>query len=185
MQEQIFQLKKSELTTEKITGMNDSHIFEKAVQFINQIGIATEFRKIEDDPCFLPGLMIEKGVIIIDKSRLQYPGDILHEAAHLAVVPKEERITLNGVDIETRTNAAAEEMMAIAWSYAACIHLQIDPLFVFHEHGYKGGGSWIAENFKKGNYFGVPVLQWLGMTTTSPGSNNQPVYPAMLKWLRD
>jgi hypothetical protein len=165
--------------------MNDSHLFEKAVQFINEIGIATEFRESEDKYCFLPGLLIEKGTIIIYKSQLKYPGDILHEAAHLAVVPKEERETLNSTAIATRTNTEAEEMMAIAWSYAACIHLQIDPLFVFHEHGYKDGGRWIVENFNKGNYFGVPVLQWLGMTTTIPGNSNQPVFPAMLKWLRD
>jgi hypothetical protein len=165
--------------------MNDSKLFEKAVQLIKEIGIVTEFRKIEDKHCFLPGLFIEKGTIIIDKPQLKYPGDILHEAAHLAVVPKEERETLDSAAIGIRTNAAAEEMMAIAWSYAACIHLQINPLYVFHDHGYKGGGDWIVENFNKGNYFGVPVLQWLGMTATAPGNNNQPVYPAMIKWLRD
>ena len=59
-------------------------------------------------------------------------------------------------------------------------------LFVFHDEGYKGGGSSIADNFKQGRYFGVPMLQWTGMalennSETEPG---KPVYPAMLQWLR-
>jgi hypothetical protein len=108
----------------------------------------------------------------------------LHEAAHIAVVPAVERKSLHGFSIAERNNAPAEEMMAIAWSYAACIHLDIDPAFVFHPHGYKEGAQAIIENFRQGKYIGVPVLQWLGMTSTSaPG--NQPVYPAMIKWLRD
>jgi hypothetical protein len=42
---------------------------------------------------------------------------------------------------------AAEEMMANCWSYAACVHLKLNPYFVFHEEGYRGGGSYIANNF--------------------------------------
>ena len=74
-------------------------------------------------------------------------------------------------------------MMAIAWSYAACMHLGIDPVFVFHNDGYHGGGASIIENFSVGHYFGVPVLQWLGMTA-APGSATG-AYPQMTKWMRD
>lgn len=76
----------------------------------------------------------------------------------------------------------AEEMMAIAWSYAACVHLGIDAKFVFHDNGYKGGGSSIAENFKEGRYFGVPVLKWVGMCNNPEEENG---YPKMIKWLRE
>lgn len=108
----------------------------------------------------------------------------MHEAGHIAVVPAAERKNLKGPLIAKRNDAPAEEMMAIAWSYAACIYLNIDPVFVFHEQGYKGGGLNIVENFQDGRYIGVPVLQWLGMTTTDTQSGF-PVYPAMIKWLRD
>lgn len=163
--------------------INDEH-FEKIVRFLDEIGIEVGFRILNDEDCFLPGFLIENGKIIIDESKLLYPGDILHEAGHIAVVPAAERSTLEGPLIAQRKDAPAEEMMAIAWSYAACVYLNIDPVFVFHEHGYKGDGVNIVENFQDGRYIGVPVLQWLGMTTTNT-ENGKPVYPAMIKWMRD
>ena len=161
-----------------------SSSFDRALQFLHEIGIRTEFKSLDAAECFLPGLSITEGRIIIDTHQLQYPGDLLHEAAHLAVVPAAERPLLHGHLINERKDAPAEEMMAIAWSYAACIHLDIDPEFVFHPHGYKEGAQAIIENFRQGNYIGVPVLQWLGMTSTS-ATGDKPVYPAMIKWLRD
>ncbi|MEP7230699.1 MAG: hypothetical protein ABI691_10635 [Ginsengibacter sp.] len=155
--------------------------FEKAILFLDEIGIETAFEMIDNEDCFLPGFTIKNGKIIIDRNKIKFHGDILHEAAHIAVVPAEDRMLLNGKNIGSRKDAAAEEMMAIAWSYAACIHLKIDAHFVFHENGYKGGGGSIVENFNNGNYIGVPVLQWLGMTSTQ----NEVVYPVMIKWLRD
>ena len=159
--------------------------FERAISFIRGIGIETSYAAVDDDDCFLPGLLITKGKIIIDENKMKFPGDILHEAADIAIVPSAERKDLDGKNIGTRKDAGAEEMMAIAWTYAACVRLEIDPHFVFHEHGYKGGSSAIVENFENGNYIGVPVLQWLGMTTTSTGNDDEITYPAMKKWMRD
>lgn len=157
----------------------------KCIDFLAEIGIHVFYRKLEG-PCFLPGLSIENGAIFIDKDALKYPGDILHEAGHIATVPGSERSTLNGNTIDKRLNREAEEMMAIAWSYAACIHLDIDPAFVFHDDGYKGGGSYIVENFNDKKYFGLPMLQWTGMAVDDKKATKmQPAYPAMIKWLRD
>lgn len=161
--------------------MDQSQNFEKTLDFLKEIGIETAFENVPVEACFVPGLMIKDGRIVIDQQALKYPGDILHEAAHIAVVPAAERRSLCGAVIKERKDAPAEEMMAIAWSYAACIHLQIDPAFVFHNDGYSGGGASIIENFGKGNHFGVPVLQWLGMTATSGAS----IYPKMIRWMRD
>ena len=36
---------------------------------------------------------------------------------------------------------AGEEMGAIAWSYAAALHIGLDPRVVFHEDGYKGAAN--------------------------------------------
>ena len=160
-------------------------ILSKCIPFLNSIGIETVFRKIEKT-VFLPGLLIENGGIIIDRDALLYPGDILHEAGHIAVVPGAERAMMNNQSILASKNRETEEMMAIAWSYAACIHLDIDPLIVFHEKGYKGSGDNIVENFKTGNYFGATSLQWCNMTT-EPGNAKQgdDVYPVMKKWMRE
>ena len=162
----------------------DTELLAMAVSFIKEIGIGIAEDILDDTQCFLPGCSIRGGRIIFDRNKLLYPGDLLHEAGHIAVVPAAERAQLDGAAIAGRQNTEAEEMMAIAWSYAACIHIRIDPHFVFHEHGYKGGGYGIVENFEQGHYIGVPVLQWLGMTTTdkSDGAN---CYPKMLKLLRD
>jgi antirestriction protein ArdC len=166
--------------------MNEQELLDKALFFLKEIGIEVKFGDLNDDS-FLPGLSIEEGKIIIDKNKLQYPGDILHEAAHIAIVPAAERASLNASEIGNRKDNAAEEMMAIAWSYAACIQLEIDPYFVFHDKGYGGGGAYIANNFNTKNYFGLPMLQWIGLTVDEKNAATLKVspYPAMIKWLRD
>lgn len=159
-------------------------VINKCIHFLNNIGIPTLFRKIESGS-FLPGLLIENGSIIIDKDALLYPGDILHEAGHIAVAPAAERSSLNQQSIAESKNRETEEMMAIAWSYAACIHLELDPHIVFHESGYKGGGKSIVENFSAGNFFGTPMLQWCKMTIEPRNAQaGEPAYPQMLMWLR-
>ncbi len=158
---------------------------DTVILFLQSIGLSIQYDNIETD-CFLPGISIENGGLIIDTKKLQYPGDILHEAGHLAVVTAEDRPTLNEHDIALRPQREAEEMMAIAWSYAVCVHLGIDARFVFHDNGYKEGGTSLAENFENKQYFGVPMLQWVGMTLEQKNAVEQgkPAYPAMLHWLR-
>lgn len=161
-------------------------LLERAITFIRSVGIPVTVTTIEKDT-FLPGLEIDGGGILLDPAQLSYPGDILHEAGHIAVVPAAERGTLTADGIGLRADREAEEMMAIAWSYAACCHLEIDARFVFHETGYKGSGHHLAEQFEAGNYFGVPMLQWVGMTA-EPGQAAQlgrPPYPLMCAWTRD
>ena len=139
-----------------------------------------------NDKAFLPGICISNGGLIIDKATLRYPGDILHEAGHLAVVTSAERKSIDGI-LETDTDkSAGEEMMAIAWSYAAAVHLNIDPLIVFHENGYKGGGTAIVKNFSEGRYFGLPMLQWVGLTLDNKNAleKKQKPYPNMIAWIR-
>jgi hypothetical protein len=176
--------------TEQTTTINipkqQMTLFEKAVDFLRSIGIPVHFRSL-DGFCFLPGISIVNGEIAVDMEKMKYPGDILHEAGHIAVVPAADRNSLNEESIAKREQRNAEEMMAIAWSYAVCIHLNIDAGFVFHDEGYKGGGSYIADSFKSGQYFGVPMLQWVGMALEKKDEANPEklVYPAMLQWLRN
>lgn len=167
-------------TVESFTMSYPDKAFEASVQFIKSLGINVHFKTL-DPAQILPGISIEQGAIFIEEKQLLFPGDVLHEAGHIAVVPLAERHTLNKETIGKRTDAPAEEMMAIAWSYAACIHLQLPPEFVFHENGYKGGGSSICENFKNGQYFGVPMLQYRGMCCATPNNHQNP-YPVMINW---
>ncbi len=153
------------------------------MQFLNRIGIPTRLAELPADS-FLPGLSIQEGRIDVDREALKYPGDILHEAGHIAVVPAADRRTLNTASIATRKDRDAEEMMAIAWSYAACLGIELAPCFVFHDDGYRGGGSYIADNFKEKKYFGLPMLQWIGLTAdeanaASPGGRRVSAYAEM------
>ncbi len=161
-------------------------LFEQAVTFLRSICVPVHFRSF-DGGSFLPGISIVNGEIVVNMETLKYPGDILHEAGHIAVVPPADRISLTEESIAKREMRDAEEMMAIAWSYAVCVHLGIEAEFVFHDDGYKGGGSYIADGFKSGQYFGVPMLQWVGMALEkkNEAEPGKPVYPAMLQWLRN
>ena len=166
--------------------MNNSDIIEKSISFLEGNRDRSKIGVVEEGS-FLPGLSIEDGSIVIDREKLKYPGDILHEAGHLAIVPSTDRAQLSASLIAQRPQREAEEMMAIAWSYAAAIHLSIDPYIVFHDDGYKGGGSYIADNFGKKQYFGLPMLQWAGMAADEKKAKELNVnpYPEMIKWLRD
>jgi hypothetical protein len=152
----------------------------KIIDFIRSVGISVTAAPIERET-FLPGIDIVAGQLLLDPEKILYPGDLLHEAGHIAVTAPEERAAMNGNVGASSKMREAEEMMAIAWSYAACLYLNIDPHYVFHEYGYKGDGADIVKNFGEGRYFGVPVLQWVGMTQES----GEYAYPNMIKWVRD
>ncbi|HXZ28253.1 MAG TPA: hypothetical protein VEG08_09690 [Terriglobales bacterium] len=150
--------------------------------FLTSIGLEVEPAQLPSTT-FLPGLMIRAGKLLVDESRLSYPGDLLHEAGHLALLPRARRAHCDD-------NAGADggmEMAAIAWSYAAILHLEMDPAIVFHPAGYKGGAQAILDNFAQRRYVGVPVLEWLEMTADGKraAALAVPPFPHMLKWVND
>jgi hypothetical protein len=152
---------------------------ERLVAFVRSIGIEVRAATLPKKT-FLPGLNIRHGAILADEAHLTYPGDILHEAGHLAVTDPATRNapTLSPID--------GDELTSIAWSYAALRHLELDPAIVFHDDGYKGGAASILENFTAGRYFGVPLLQLYGMAFEPRRAAEMGVepYPHMLRWLR-
>jgi hypothetical protein len=152
---------------------------ERLAEFVRGIGIEVLADSLLQ-PTFLPGLDIRHGAIIVDEPRLEQPGDILHEAGHLAVTHPAQRSAL------TLEANPGDEMTSIAWSYAALRHLDLDPAIVFHASGYKGGSASIIENFMAGRYFGVPPLQLYGMTAEPrrAAEIGVPPYPHMLRWMR-
>ncbi len=152
------------------------------LQFLDSIGIAYAFVELPDK-MFLPGLALKDGVVQIDREKLLYVGDVLHEAGHLACMPPDIRVKMDGV-LETNDLTIGGEMMAMAWSFAACKYLGISPSIVFHEDGYKGDAQNLITNFENGNGVGVPLLQWLGMCYDQKNAlaYNQKPFPFMLKW---
>jgi hypothetical protein len=152
---------------------------ERLAGFVREIGIDVRVAELPDKT-FLPGLDIRDGAILVDEQRLAYPGDLLHEAGHLAVTAPEER------NVPTLAPTDGDEMATLAWSWAALKHLDIDPAIVFHPHGYKGGADALIEAFASGGSPGVPLLQWYGMTAEAKLAAEKGVapFPHMLRWLR-
>jgi hypothetical protein len=154
---------------------------DRIVAFLRAIGLNVHAGEVAG-PTILPGVLVEHGGLTFDPDRLRFPCDLLHEAGHLAVLPPERRAAMHH-DVGSD---AAEEMMAIAWSYAAARHLGIDPALLFHDE-YKGGGSAILAAFTDGDGFGVPMLQWVGMTCDARRAcaEGRAPYPHMRRWLRE
>lgn len=152
----------------------------KIISFLHRIGIHAKLSSV-DDSAFLPGLYIHGGTLIIDTERLKYPGDILHEAGHIAVTAPDQRASLTG-DVHKCGHGPAEEMAAIAWSWAALKEIGLMADVLFHQQGYKGGSTSYIEAFENQQYFGYPMLVYWRLTNNpdEPGG-----YPQMLTWLRD
>jgi len=153
----------------------------KIVAFLREIGLEVQFGTVEG-ATVLPGINVDRGVLVCDPERLKFAGDLLHEAGHLAVkTPAERRHASSDMGSDP-----AEEMMAIAWSYAALLQLQLAPDVVFHAEGYRGGSKSIIENFGAGQYFGVPMLQWLGLCHDEKRAKELGTapFPKMARWLR-
>lgn len=148
--------------------------------FLERIGIRVELEAIGGDS-FLPAMRVRKGSLVVDPERLEWPGDLLHEAGHIAVTDPALRPQLNAVPDDP-----GEEMAAIAWSYAASVEIGLDPAVLFHEHGYRGGARSMIDNFTNGRDVGVPMLAWFGMSEerhVAARDGTKP-YPYMSRWLR-
>lgn len=157
----------------------DTTVTDRIVAWLRSIGVSVETRALPDDG-FLPAMTVVDGVLYYDPGRLKYPGDLVHEAGHIAVTDPALRPTVS--DFGAVETADGDEMAAICWSYAAALAAGIDPRVVFHDDGYKGGAASIANNFAMGHYVGLPMLQYYGLAARN--DEDHPRFPAMKRWLR-
>lgn len=150
------------------------------LDFFDEIGLNYRLESLSENT-FLPGIHIHQGGLVIDVEKLKYPGDLLHEAGHIAVTAVTERAQLCG-DMKFAGHNGAEETAAIAWSYAACKYINMAPDDLFHADGYKGGSQNLIDAFEQGRGFGFPLLAYWGMCDHVSSSTG---YPTMQKWFRD
>ena len=147
------------------------------VEFLIGIGVGVEPAELSGDE-FLPGIAVERGVLRVDEGRLTWPGDLLHEAAHIAVAPPAARPQMTGDVAVPGLDMGLLEKAAVPWSYAAALAIGIDPALVFHEGGYRGKSEGLLRTFGFGVYPGANLLVDAGLTTRD-------LYPRMLRWLRE
>lgn len=180
------------------------------VAFLRGIGFGVEYGAGAHGG-FLPGVNIHGGVIHVDPDTLVGSGDVLHEAGHIAVVPRRFRSRLNS-DLQADTEAlmAAEtaegrpgnpqlalaihhgEFMAQAWSYAVSLHLGVSPACVFFPGAYKyrdyEGAHPMHAWLDRGEHYGPLGLAQAGLTGYSGlfayiGDNGLPPFPQMTRWV--
>ena len=152
--------------------------------FLEQVGLEVRREQIEADT-FLPGIAIRAGAVVLDESKLEWPGDLLHEAGHLAVLPPAERSRASDALQNLPQLQGAGELEAMAWAYAAACHLNLPLDVLFHEGGYKGNSKGLIRTYSLGVYPGVRGLCDAGMTTARgfTSNNTGAQYPEMIRWL--
>ncbi len=186
-----------------IASVFDDPLTDTIASFLIGIGLEVVVAELPGDT-FLPGIRLCEGRVEVDPGRLRFPGDLLHEAGHLAVLPPDQRRTFGDEDdgpeaVSTDDgdddNAEAPvpgpnmgqlEIGAIAWSYAAALRLRLDPAVVFHDGGYRGRARGLLQNFSLGVYIGVADLQEAGLTAMPRDAERLGMapYPQMSRWLR-
>lgn len=144
--------------------------------FLHEIGLTVVEATLAEST-FLPGILIDSGVLKIDPAKLLYPGDLLHEAGHIAVTLPAERPLLQNNIAHDRPDKQGDEMAVLLWTFAACQKIGLPYEVVFHPDGYKGSSQWLIAMFTSKNYIGLPLLVWMGMTQTDS-------FPTMTHWLR-
>lgn len=130
--------------------LDDNKVLRKAVRWLRRRGFVVEEGRRHADP-FNAGIWLDGDCVVYDPDEA-HPGDILHEAAHLAVLPACIREVAAPGDIEkfigpaitkymrshpnafgypedpvARACMQAGDMEAIAWAYAAAIDAKVDP----------------------------------------------------------
>lgn len=151
----------------------------KLADFVRSVGIDVRPAMLEE-PTLFPGLDIAHGAVLVDEARLMHPGNILHEAGHIAVSDPAVR------NAPKLSPTGGEELGTLAWSYAAALHLAFGPELVFYPGAYQGWDEALLENFAAGRYIGVPLLQRCHMAFEPRVAAERGVdpYPHMLRWIR-
>lgn len=158
----------------------------RILDFLRGIGLSITEAALPGDT-FLPGIVIRDGGLVVDPDRLQWPGDLLHEAGHLSVLPPALRALASDDLADENDIPHAGEQEAMAWAWAAAQAIGLPPEVLMHEGGYHGQSATVLQMYAVGIVPGLRGLCESGMTaargfTPEPGDVQ---YPRMLRWLRE
>lgn len=166
--------------------MHDADRYPAIVDFLRDIGLPVVETALPGDT-FLPGIAIRDGGLIVDQDRLRWPGDLLHEAGHLAVLPPALRARASDDLADEQDVPHAGETEAMAWAWAAVHAIGLPPEVLMHEGGYHGQAAAVLQMYAVGIVPGLRGLCESGMTAAR-GFTPDPIdiqYPQMLRWLRE
>lgn len=161
---------------QKKSSSEDSAITKAILDFLKEIGIPTKSQTLGDT--FLSGLEINKGTLVYDPEKLLFPGDLLHETGHIALMTEEERNTIVGNVKDYRSSGQDNKLAVMLWSYAALKRLNVKPQVVLHTDGYKGDAQMLIDSYESGDFKGLHLVAWMGLCETSG-------FPEMKKWIKE
>ena len=149
--------------------MFDDPLTDTIASFLIGIGLEVVVAELPGDT-FLPGIRLCEGRMEVDPGRLRFPGGLLHEAGHLAVLPPDQRRTFGdqddgpeavGTDDGEKRRGVRATPGAIAWSYAAASSPARSGRRVPRRR-LPGPRRSLLQNFSLGVYVGVADLQEAG-----------------------
>lgn len=179
----------------------DSNL-DAVIAGLNAIGLPTH---VEPGACgFIKGVRIEAGELYVDP--FASPSSLMHEAGHLAGVPKRFRHYV-GQDLTGALARMWDEIKhedpegplyraliqcsdpeATAWAYAFGTHLGLHPHLIILDSEYSNEGEHVRSCIMARAYLGINGLAAAGFCASSPmvaKFRNQPLYPKLAFWTQD
>jgi hypothetical protein len=178
-------------------------------EFVNQIGL--DVKEETGATGFVPGVKIVDGALRYDLTSA-LPGDLLHEAGHLAVLPSALRACCN-VDVDLLSekiynalqaaqacgNEGAKrallqcgEQEATAWAWAVGVHLGLPVKSIIHDDAYEevnglAGAASVRLALSVNCYVGINGLEAAGWCAVRDNALSRmrglPVFPRLNRWL--
>ncbi len=156
---------------------------------------------------FLPHVRVKGGGLQVDVAQC-YPGDVLHEAGHVALIPAQFRPLAEG-GLEAVNEAMAEflkahpdgllswpenpvcravmqvsECEATAWQYAAAVEVGLPMTWLFPPGSYENEGDTELLRLRHNRHMGINGLQAAQWTQVRHNPHRPlPVYPQLAQWL--
>lgn len=178
----------------------------KVVAWLEEIGLPVERAEVGAPGTFIHGIEIKNGGLRVADDA--FPGDVLHEAGHLCLLPSQFRSLADGSltaalkalmqylrenpeglfsypeDPLCRTALQYSDPEVTAWQYAAALHLELPEDWIFPQGSYlPEGHESILQRLKSNAYAGINGLQAMGWTALSSFSPARPKYPLLNKWV--
>lgn len=174
---------------------------QKTMEFLNAIGLQVDV--VPGASGFIEGIRLVDGTIQIDPN-CPVSG-LLHEAGHLAVIPKAYRHFMNGglfksfkqifevadfMSLEpdhptSRALMQSSDPEVTAWAWAVGKHLEIPDELIIMDHEYDNGGADLRISLNCCAYMGIHGLMHAGFCTVRPNPYRKlAVYPKLEFWLQ-
>lgn len=196
------------ITTSADDAQTREYWVQQVVEFVRGLGIAVAVCTDEAAAeSFLPNVEILDGGLVVRPG--VFPGDILHEAGHLATMPAQFRPLATGQlreafaamsryleanpmglatypeDPVARGVMQCSDPEATAWQFAAGQHLGMPDEWLFPLGSYAGDAVAVLLSLKAGGHMGINGLQAAGWTLNraNPFRPNIPVFPQLAFWL--